>query len=312
MKNAQREATGRRAKKMKPAAVKPEDLAADRAEESNLLYEGSLLPEWNREQAEWLRFSGEMVRALKERLNLDVSKVKETTPRLTDEEQAARNAQYRAAINKHIVELGFKDDGTESLYDFLARHYADVDASTTPGHTGEHEETMQDETAEFYAVAAQEDISPVRLRTIIDEEKAAKGEVAARETTGRATAQPRLDDATTVDNPEKILAAKLAVIEQEARKRVDGTLLELVHRYAEMRESIELPADGLKTLDQARSAALMSTTFGNLQARSQKYGLEPLPRDPRVVEARRQSSNFYRRERVKKPSGSALATASRA
>ena len=50
---------------------------------------------------------------------------------------------------------------------------------------------MGDEMAEFYAVAEQEGISPVKLRTIIDQAKAANGEVTKHKTTARAKKPPR-------------------------------------------------------------------------------------------------------------------------
>ena len=191
------------------------------------------------------------------------------------------------------------------LEEIFARRAEQYDAKIAERNKFDYTDDNEMENMAAYLAAArnakEKGLSVAELQEAIEAKLAEKA--ASREITARARAAPRLDDA------EKTLAAKLAVIEDEARERVDGTLLELVHRYAEMRESIELPADGLKTLDQARFAALLSTTFSNLQARLQKYGLEPLPRDPRVVEARRQSSSFYRRERVKKPSDSALKTA---
>jgi hypothetical protein len=74
----------------------------------------------------------------------------------------------------------------------LAFFERSLGASITPVYNRRVEET-----AEFYAVAAQEGISPVRLRAIIDKEKAAKGEITARETKARATAQTRPTDLTT-------------------------------------------------------------------------------------------------------------------
>jgi hypothetical protein len=60
-----------------------------------------------------------------------------------------------------------------------------------PGHTGRHGGSMGDETAEFYAVAEQEGISPVKLRTVIDQAKTANGEVTKHKTTARAKKPPR-------------------------------------------------------------------------------------------------------------------------
>jgi hypothetical protein len=66
--------------------------------------------------------------------------------------------------------------------------------SNKPVSAGLHGGHVGDETDEFLAVAGQEKISPVTLRKIIDEAKAADGEVTARGTTSRsATAKPRPD-----------------------------------------------------------------------------------------------------------------------
>jgi hypothetical protein len=53
-----------------------------------------------------------------------------------------------------------------------------------------HARRMKKETAEFRAVAKQEGVSPVELRTLIDQAKATKGELTARETRDRAAAAP--------------------------------------------------------------------------------------------------------------------------
>jgi hypothetical protein len=45
-----------------------------------------------------------------------------------------------------------------------------------------------------------------------------------------------------------------------------------LHRYAEMRKTIALPAAGL-TLEQARAAALLSTTYGNAQDKRLNWSL---------------------------------------
>jgi hypothetical protein len=77
----------------------------------------------------------------------------------------------------------------------------------------------------------------------------------------------------------------------------DSTLGRLQDRYDSLRK-MNLPAKHLKNVKQARFAAKLSTTFENLQKRRKKLGLEPLPQDPKVTDARRLSSAFYRNART--------------
>ena len=92
--------------------------------------------------------------------------------------------------------------------------------------------------------------------------------------------------------------------EQVAAVVADSTLGRLQKRYDALLK-VGLPADGLQNIEQARSAAQLSTTFDNLQKRRAELGLEALPKNPKVVEARRLSSYFYRKERTQKPARSA-------
>jgi len=92
-----------------------------------------------------------------------------------------------------------------------------------------------------------------------------------------------------------------AVIEAAQTEAVvlgDSTLFGQLHRYAEMRKTIALPEAGL-TLEQARAAALLSTTYGNAQDRLRTLGLKPLPQDHLVADARRLGAAFYRQARTK-------------
>ena len=98
-------------------------------------------------------------------------------------------------------------------------------------------------------------------------------------------------------SPERIAAMVAAVV-------ADATLGRLQKRYDTLLK-VRFPADGLDNLEQARAAAQLSTTFDNLQKRRAKLGLDPLPKNPKVVEARRLSSNFYRKMRAKEPAQSA-------
>jgi tetratricopeptide (TPR) repeat protein len=102
-----------------------------------------------------------------------------------------------------------------------------------------------------------------------------------RETTGQATAEPR---------PKSIADAKA-----EALAIGDTTLLGQLVRYEARLASIELPADGLKSPEQAQAAARLAKTYQDLRARQFERGLDPLPQDDRVTEAQRLASDFYRK-----------------
>ena len=94
------------------------------------------------------------------------------------------------------------------------------------------------------------------------------------------------------------IGAAIKAAQTEAVAWGDSTLFGQLHRYAEMRKIIALPEAGL-TLEQARAAALLSTTYGNAQDRLQTFGLKPLPQDPLVADARRLGAAFYRKARKK-------------
>ena len=91
--------------------------------------------------------------------------------------------------------------------------------------------------------------------------------------------------------------------EQVAAVVADSTLGRLQKRYDTLLK-VRLPSSGLETIEQARSAAQLSTTFDNLQKRRAELGLEPLPKSPKVADARRLSTAFYRKARANKPSRS--------
>jgi hypothetical protein len=98
------------------------------------------------------------------------------------------------------------------------------------------------------------------------------------------------------------IEAAIKAAQTEAVTLGDSTLFGRLHRYAEMRKTIVLPEAGL-TLEQARTAALLSTTYGNAQNRLQTLGLKTLPQDHLVAHARRLGAAFYRQAR-KKPARS--------
>jgi hypothetical protein len=87
----------------------------------------------------------------------------------------------QALCSDHPDETGLAQ-AAQQIASVIAGQYS-------PGYTDIYGDIV-DETAEFLAVAEQEDISPVELRKIIDTAKAAKGEVTKRETKGRSTAEP--------------------------------------------------------------------------------------------------------------------------
>ena len=81
----------------------------------------------------------------------------------------------------------------------------------------------------------------------------------------------------------------------------DSTLGRLHRRYEELVGTIDLPAGGFETKEQAQAAGRLSTTYQNLVKRRTELGLEPLPKDSRVTEARRLTEAFYRRMRRNQP-----------
>jgi hypothetical protein len=123
----------------------------------------------------------------------------------------------------------------------------------------------------------------------------------AKRTLARNAAEAASDKAARARGEPHIEAA-IKAAQTEAVALGDSTLFGQLHRYAEMRKTIALPAAGL-TSEQARAAALLSTTYGNAQDRLQTLELKPLPQDHLVTDARRLSAAFYRQAR-KKPARS--------
>jgi hypothetical protein len=77
----------------------------------------------------------------------------------------------------------------------------------------------------------------------------------------------------------------------------DSTLSRLHARYKKLLESVELPPGGFVRKEQARAAAILSTTYQNLRERQIETGLEPSPKDWRVAEAERLRASFYREQK---------------
>jgi hypothetical protein len=123
----------------------------------------------------------------------------------------------------------------------------------------------------------------------------------AKRTLARNAAEAASDKAARARGEPHIEAA-IKAAQTEAVALGDSTLFGQLHRYGEMRKTIALPAAGL-TSEQARAAALLSTTYGNAQDRLQTLELKPLPQDHLVTDARRLSAAFYRQAR-KKPARS--------
>jgi hypothetical protein len=123
----------------------------------------------------------------------------------------------------------------------------------------------------------------------------------AKRTLERNAAEAASDKAARARGEPHIEAA-IKAAQTEAVALGDSTLFGQLHRYGEMRKTIALPAAGL-TSEQARAAALLSTTYGNAQDRLQTLELKPLPQDHLVTDARRLSAAFYRQAR-KKPARS--------
>jgi hypothetical protein len=74
----------------------------------------------------------------------------------------------------------------------------------------------------------------------------------------------------------------------------DKTLARLRRRYEQRLRSTELPPSGFNTIEQARAAARLVTTYHNLRTRQIERGLEPEPQDSRVVKANSLKIAFYR------------------
>ena len=101
------------------------------------------------------------------------------------------------------------------------------------------------------------------------------------------------------------IEAVIKAAQTEAVVLGDSTLFGQLHRYAEMRKTIALPETGL-TLEQARAAALLSSTYRNAQDRLHTLGLKPLPQDRLAADARRLAAAFYRQARKKSTASHAV------
>jgi tetratricopeptide (TPR) repeat protein len=145
-----------------------------------------------------------------------------------------------------------------------------------------------EETETIDAFAARKGMTVAQLEKAVDNWIAANSEVTARETTGHAKEEPYTDD----------LASRLEHLETEASKSGDGTLVSLIARY-KMGRNVVLPPDDASITDpeQAKDAARLPAVFKSLQARLTQHGLDPLPPDPQVLKAQRQSVAFYRKRK---------------
>jgi hypothetical protein len=150
-----------------------------------------------------------------------------------------------------------------------------------PGYTGGQHGGTVGETAEYYAAAdyaCDRGLSVGELREAIEQKLAEKAKAAARETTARATAEPRPDGLS----PE--LATALLK---------DSTLGQLQERFEKQLSEIELPEGGFTTIGQARAGSSLATTFDRLQKRRKKFGLAPILKPARVEKAARLAAHYY-------------------
>jgi tetratricopeptide (TPR) repeat protein len=167
-------------------------------------------------------------------------------------------------------------------------HYGTVlqlDESKLSGYSGPHGELMGDTTAEYYAaadVARNKGLSSVELKDAIEQKLAEKA--AARETTGRATAQPR---------PEKLTREKIREVKDKAR--LDG--LRVLYGVR-LEAATELPEGGFKTKAEADAAALLATTLRDLQKLERKLRL-PVTETPERVREGEAMASAYRRSHDK-------------
>lgn len=188
-----------------------------------------------------------------------------------------------SAIDNLTNELTTNGDAAHQENTHVTEQEIQVGESNIPEY---NPNLMNEETVEFYAFAAdalKRGLSTGELKQAIEDKLAAKAQAAAGETTKRAKAKPRAKlNARDLSGSQVV-----AVIE-------DSTLGRLHRRYTELLATVALPPDGLKSVEQARAAGRLSMTFDNLQARREKLGLEPLPKDDRVAEARRLNVAFYR------------------
>lgn len=188
--------------------------------------------------------------------------------------------QIPAAIEAFREGLKFKYN--EDYREYIAR-LVKVYESNRPGYNPQ----LMGHTAEQLSVIAKSGLSATELQEAIDNYKAAKAQFTAHGKPSRSKAEPRPKSEMRGTNIKLSPSRVVAVIE-------DFTLGRLHRRYTELLAKIELPPDGFKSLKQARAGGLLSSTFNNLQARRAKVGLEPLPKDDRVAEAKRLSVAFYR------------------
>ena len=208
---------------------------------------------------------------------------------------ARRQPEAIAAYTEALARCGTPEEyalvagSLATIAKYQAAVIASNDAAQTPVAESKAADytsgIMSDLAAEFHAVADDALKSGVPLAEFRDAIKklAAKAGTTARGPAARATAEPRPKlDARSLSGSQVV-----AVIE-------DSTLGRLHRRYTELLATVELPPDGFKNLKQARAGGLLSSTFNNLQARRAKVGLEPLPKDDRVAEAKRLSVAFYR------------------
>lgn len=147
---------------------------------------------------------------------------------------------------------------------------------TTPDETGR---TVGD-AREYFVLAAkawENGLSVAELNEAIEDKLAAKMGATARETTSRATAEPRPDR-----SPEEV-AAMLK----------DSILGRLQEKFEKQLREIELPEGRFTTIEQARGGKAFAKTFYDLQKRREKLGLPPLERPDRVKEAGSMAAEYY-------------------
>jgi hypothetical protein len=243
--------------------------------------------------------------------------------RLYDEARSAEiNAAFKARrrINQEKDILVSK----EADYTYARKETPSVEAAEDLSGTD------MGEAAQLYAEARKLGFTfESALRTLL-----AAAET-ARETTDRVKGEPRPETVTAV-RPESTLPRGLATpyskdpvpdlagritraheglhaasesnpgddlklsSKQVAAVIADSTLGRLQARYEKLLET-KFPANGLKDVKQAREAAKLSVTYGRLRDIQIELGLEPQPKDSRVVEAERLKAAFYRKSQKTEP-----------
>jgi tetratricopeptide (TPR) repeat protein len=148
-----------------------------------------------------------------------------------------------------------------------------------------------DETAEFCATAAKEGFTVAEFRRIIDNAKqAAKGEVTKRDTTGRATAEPRLKAA-------KGAAGKTSARASAAPRRDDAATVRALAGLEHLQKEFSALSDKPE-VERARIARQFVSAF----ERAQRRGVDV---DAEIVrEARRFLTGYNRRQRALKRAAS--------